>query len=125
MKLPRKFDLICYNFDSINHLPNIKSLCSCFKAIRKHLSNNGYFLFDLSTLVALQTNWDRGLWIQDTDELYKIQSGIYLPAEKEVIAQLRKAGFKSIEYYSDMKFKNKLLVENIENHKRVFFIVKK
>jgi len=47
------------------------------------------------------------------------------PSKDEVITQLGKAGFKNIEYHSDMEFKNKLLVEDIENHKRVFFIVKK
>ena len=53
-ELGRKFDVILCVFDSINHLTNFSDWEKVFKQVKKHLSKNGLFIFDLNTISKLK-----------------------------------------------------------------------
>lgn len=54
LKVPRKFDVIFLIFDSMNHLPNLKSWISCIQKAAEHLKNGGIFIFDVNTPKKLE-----------------------------------------------------------------------
>ncbi len=53
--LSRKFDAILCIFDSINHLTTFPEWKKLFSNVSKHLSDEGIFIFDMNTLVRLET----------------------------------------------------------------------
>ena len=49
---PDKFSLITCNYDMINHLNNLDEWTKVFFNAYKHLTDDGYFIFDFNTLVS-------------------------------------------------------------------------
>lgn len=52
-ELAHTFDVIFCVFDTINHLPNLKSWSELFNNAHKHLSRSGIFIFDMNTTARL------------------------------------------------------------------------
>lgn len=52
----KKFDVAISLFDSLNYILNPNDLKSAFSNVFKHLSNRGYFIFDINTEYALANN---------------------------------------------------------------------
>ena len=48
--LAEKFDVICCVFDSINHVLSFAAWKQLFANVRRHLSPQGVFIFDINTL---------------------------------------------------------------------------
>ncbi|MBM9499456.1 class I SAM-dependent methyltransferase [Leptospira sp. 201903071] len=54
----KTFDLILSTHDTLNYLKNESELKSAFQKVRKHLSPQGLFFFDLSSLYNFKTHFD-------------------------------------------------------------------
>jgi SAM-dependent methyltransferase len=52
--LGKKFDAVLCVYDTINHLPDWASWCATFANARKHLNQDGLFIFDLNTIERLE-----------------------------------------------------------------------
>jgi ubiquinone/menaquinone biosynthesis C-methylase UbiE len=53
-KISQKFDVILSLFDSVNHLLNFEDWRRMFENVKRHLNDNGVFIFDVNTLEKLQ-----------------------------------------------------------------------
>jgi ubiquinone/menaquinone biosynthesis C-methylase UbiE len=52
--IDEKFDLITCNYDTINHLKNLKEWQNMFDCVYKHLNQNGVFVFDFNTIFKMK-----------------------------------------------------------------------
>lgn len=48
--LGRRFDVIVCTYDVLNHLADFNRWISCFACTRKHLTEDGLFIFDINTV---------------------------------------------------------------------------
>lgn len=53
-----QFDFITSFYDSLNYLHSQASLKLAFDFVHRHLHDNGWFIFDMNTLMGLRTIWD-------------------------------------------------------------------
>ena len=84
-----RFGLATSTFDSLNMLQSSEALATCFACVRRALTGNGMFVFDLMTRRGFWQDYN-GLWVADTeDELYVLKS-VYDGADK---AATRMTGF--------------------------------
>jgi SAM-dependent methyltransferase len=74
--LDERFGLAISTFDALNHLPDEEALRACFQCVHDMLTPGGTFVFDLNTRAGLQAKWN-GLRVQDTDEIFLMDSGAY------------------------------------------------
>lgn len=56
IQFKRKFDIITCTYDTVNHLPSLDDWKLLFKAVSKHLSERGIFVFDYNTVFGLTNN---------------------------------------------------------------------
>lgn len=59
-QLPEKFDLITCMFDSINNLLTHEDMLACLIQVKKHLSEDGWFVADVNTRAGLRDLWEGG-----------------------------------------------------------------
>jgi len=74
--LEERFGLVVSTFDALNHLPDEKALRACLQCVHNVLVPGGIFIFDLNTRAGLRAKWN-GLRVQDTDEIFLMDSGAY------------------------------------------------
>lgn len=70
--LPIQFDIILCIYDSINHLLNFNEWTSLFKNAKKHLSENGIFIFDINTLYKLNLHSEEPPFVKKSGNDYMI-----------------------------------------------------
>ena len=58
--LPERFSLIYSMFDSLNNLLTPEDFLAAARNIRRHLSEDGLFIFDVNTTVGLRDLWEMG-----------------------------------------------------------------
>lgn len=63
--LGQTFDVVTCMFDSLNYLTTRKDLCRAFRRARRHLSEDGCFMFDMNTFAGLQDTWCRTSTIRE------------------------------------------------------------
>jgi hypothetical protein len=69
-----RFGLATSTFDSLNMLQSLAALKSCFGYVRRVLSDDGMFVFDLMTRRGFWQDYN-SVWVADTqDELYVFKS---------------------------------------------------
>ncbi len=66
--IDEKFDVILCVFDSINHLLDFEDWKKMFVNVKKHLSPNGLFIFDINTQEKLVRTIEESPWIKQFDE---------------------------------------------------------
>jgi SAM-dependent methyltransferase len=71
--LNERYGLVVSTYDSLNHLENEKMLKSCFVSVHNVLENDGYFVFDLNTLIGLKKNWRKTSFIDDKEMVITIK----------------------------------------------------
>ncbi len=119
-KFKEKFDIIICAFDTLNHLKNLKDWESLFKSAKKHLKDEGVFIFDFNTLEALR-NYGSG-------SIFKKSGNDYLVLRTEVkrnicfwiidifIKDKRKL-FKHKEIVIEERFyPEKTVLQKVKNH---------
>lgn len=142
-----KFDLIYSNFDSINYLTSKKKLGSLFKEIRRLLSDDGIFTFDVSlernsfvhTKIPLRSGSYQGINFNQKSEYNKknrVHKNIFiLKSNGEVIKEIHRQKIYPFEMYFEMLNAAGLYVKHCynaftfedgtSNAERVQFITKK
>ncbi len=55
--LAQEFDMVTCIFDSLNYLTTKKDLGRALRRARRHLSEDGSFVFDMNTFAGLQDTW--------------------------------------------------------------------
>lgn len=65
----KKYDLITSFFDSLNYLLTSKDLKRTFRAVSRHLNQDGCFVFDMNTPHALKHMWDDNVHTDLKDDL--------------------------------------------------------
>jgi SAM-dependent methyltransferase len=84
-----RFGLATSTFDSLNMLQSLAALRSCFGCVRRAVSDEGMFVFDLMTRRGFWQDYN-SVWVADTpDELYVFKS-VYDGGDK---AATRMTGF--------------------------------
>ena len=61
--LAEKFDVICCVYDSINHVLSFAAWKQLFANVRRHLSPQGVFIFDINTLQKLARHIAEPAWV--------------------------------------------------------------
>lgn len=74
-QLDQQFGLVVSTFDSLNHLPDMAALTSCFACVYAALADNGLFIFDLNTPFGLR-QWN-GIHLQDNEDIFLLNRGFY------------------------------------------------
>jgi SAM-dependent methyltransferase len=74
-RLDRGYGLVVSTFDALNHLPDRRSLASCFRCVFGALSRGGRFIFDLNTEKGLRM-WN-SISVEETEELLILNRGIF------------------------------------------------
>lgn len=69
--------LVTCSYDSINHLDSADEWRACFESVRKALSSDGYFVFDMNTMRGLE-DWNR-IKITERDTYTVISRGFFNP----------------------------------------------
>lgn len=92
--LDERFGLAVSTFDALNHLPDQEALRACFQRVHDVLVPGGAFVFDLNTRAGLRAQWN-GLRVQDTDEIFLMDSGAY--DEDSDKAWIKIVGFVRVE----------------------------
>ena len=142
-KLSRKFDIITCAFDSINYITNNEDMKDTVDNIYNHLSDNGYFIFDINTPYLYEDrhfgtidrvyddikfkqilDYDRTSRIgKTTFDFGNNEREIHIQKAytvKEMDEFLLKAGFKIVDRYKNFR------LEPIENRSyKVFYIVRR
>ena len=59
-ELTERFDLIYSMFDSLNNLLTKEDFLASIKNIKGHLSDDGFFVFDVNTTIGLRDLWESG-----------------------------------------------------------------
>ena len=62
-RLPRRFDVICCVFDSINHVLGFADWKKLFANVWRHLSEKGVFIFDINTQKKLDRHIAEPPWV--------------------------------------------------------------
>jgi len=152
-ELPEKISFVVSVFDSLNHLPDIDSLKTCFSRVYDYLTDNGIFIFDLNTTKGLygfndfsiQDDEDmtiirNGFFAEELNRAYvriygyvKNNRGNYVRFEENMFNQafdmdeveglLNQVGFDEI--YPTVIESLELSVDEPESEERIFFIAKK
>lgn len=65
--IDEKFDVIFCVYDSINFLENLEEWKETFSMVKKHLSKNGIFIFDMYLPIVLKNMSDKAGWHQEFD----------------------------------------------------------
>ncbi len=79
--LDDRYGLVVSTFDMLNHLPDLAALRGAFDSVQRALAPGGLFIFDLNTALGLAERWT-GIGVEDSEELFLLNRGIYLPAER-------------------------------------------
>lgn len=66
--IDEKFDVILCVFDSINHLLDFQDWKKMFANVKKHLSPNGLFIFDINTQEKLTRTIAESPWVKPFDD---------------------------------------------------------
>jgi ubiquinone/menaquinone biosynthesis C-methylase UbiE len=77
IRLSRQFDIVVCFFDSVNHLSGITNIKKMFKTARIHLSNGGFFIFDMLSPEGLE-RWE-SVEIRRDNDYYVTVNGFYDP----------------------------------------------
>ncbi|MEE9555082.1 MAG: class I SAM-dependent methyltransferase [candidate division Zixibacteria bacterium] len=77
VRLNDRFDMVLFLFDSANHMNSLSHLKRVFKNARRHLNDDGYFIFDILTDIGLE-RWEH-MDIRRTDNYTVISNGYYYP----------------------------------------------
>jgi len=86
------FDLITCFYDSLNYLKSQRELKTSFLSVYKHLSDEGWFIFDMNTPPALKIIWGSQVFANVTDDLAWIWKNNY--NKKDTSATLKTTFFK-------------------------------
>lgn len=98
--LETRFELVISTYDSINHLRDLTELKQCFQLVNKHLTANGYFIFDINTVYGLR-KWNF-VDVDDNEKATFIMIGKQDPKDK--IAYTKVMGFLKDENNKYDKF---------------------
>jgi len=65
--LDRRFDVVLCVFDSINHLLTLTEWEQTFIQVKRHLTPEGVFIFDMNTAYCLQKKLEEPAWVKTFD----------------------------------------------------------
>lgn len=82
MQLPISVDMVVSLFDTINHIVDIKDLETSFANVRTHLSDGGYFIFDIATRKLLKDMFKNGVFLDDREDMTILWRHYYDKKEK-------------------------------------------
>jgi len=105
--IPGKVDLVVSLYDSLNYIVKLEELVSVFVRVRKHLKENGRFMFDMNTLYNMKYGWDNRFsvfWM--TDDIFVIESNVH--------DQKRRTTTKSFTFF--VKREDELFERILEQH---------
>ena len=77
VRLDDEFDIVLFLFDSANHMNSLAHLKRVFKNARRHLKDDGFFIFDILTGIGLE-RWEH-IDIRRTADYTVISNGYYYP----------------------------------------------
>lgn len=126
--LGREFGAILCVFDSINHLPTFSDWEKLFKNTARHLSNDGVFIFDMNTLVRLETlaTFERTVLKLDANTIATIK----IKKEKKPLYSVTFQFFeniksKDLEYTEEKVFESSFDLKKVETSLSKYFTVLK
>ena len=108
--LKKKFDLITCTHDSINYILDPKLLKNHFDLVFQHLSENGTYIFDVSSEENILRNFDKKIIRDKIDNTYLIWDNVYNKKKKEIYSYL---------YFSNLEHSG--TNDNLEIHKQRFY----
>ncbi len=73
----RQFDLITSFYDSLNYLTTKRDLKEAFRSVNRHLTPDGWFIFDMNTDEALKIIWDGQVFADARESLAWIWKNEY------------------------------------------------
>lgn len=82
-QINQKFDGIISICDSINYIVDRNNLLNVFKNVKKHLSNQGIFIFDINSYYKLKEIIGDNTFIEDKEDLLYIWQN-YFDEEKNI-----------------------------------------
>lgn len=82
--LGKKVDAIISTLDSVNHLPNIKSVEQCFEKAAENLNDGGVFVFDVNTIFKHREVLGENTFVYDVDGVYCVWQNTFDPSDNGV-----------------------------------------
>ncbi len=74
---PRIFDFVTCYYDSLNYLKDADELEEAFRSVAEHLTEGGWFIFDMNTATALKTVWGEETYAAAQEEVAWIWKNNY------------------------------------------------
>ena len=82
--LGKKVDAIISTLDSVNHLPNIKSVEQCVEKAAENLNDGGVFVFDVNTIFKHREVLGENTFVYDVDGVYCVWQNTFDPCDNGV-----------------------------------------
>lgn len=79
LNLNKKFDLILCLFDSVNYITSKKDFTEMLKNTTEHLTDEGLFIFDISTYYNSKENFDGFINVEDNQENFLLHRAEFIP----------------------------------------------
>ncbi|GFP76802.1 class I SAM-dependent DNA methyltransferase [Clostridium fungisolvens] len=82
LSLNRKFDLVTCVLDSTNYILDIEDLKNYFLSVKKHMSENGIFVFDINSYYKLSEILGNNIFTYNSEEIFYTWENIF---EDEIV----------------------------------------
>lgn len=87
-ELDDKFDAVISLFDSLNNLEKDEDLYKTFRSVRKHIKNDGIFIFDMNTIYCLKYYWGNKTRVKEEEGILSIWRTNFLPKKDTSILHI-------------------------------------
>jgi len=71
-----QFGLVVSTYDALNHLDSFDALQSCLASVFRIMADGGYFIFDMSTRLGFQNNWNDAI-VREKDGIFALTQATY------------------------------------------------
>jgi ubiquinone/menaquinone biosynthesis C-methylase UbiE len=82
LALNRKFDLVTCVLDSTNYILDVEDLKNYFLSVKKHMSENGIFVFDINSYYKLSEILGNNIFTYNSEEIFYTWENIF---EDEIV----------------------------------------
>ncbi|GFZ30565.1 S-adenosylmethionine-dependent methyltransferase [Clostridium zeae] len=82
LSLNRKFDLVTCVLDSTNYILDIEDLRNYFLSVKRHMSENGIFVFDINSYYKLSDILGNNIFTYNSEEIFYTWENIF---EDEIV----------------------------------------
>ena len=82
LSLNRKFDLVTCVLDSTNYILDIEDLKNYFLSVKRHMSENGIFVFDINSYYKLSEILGNNIFTYNSEEIFYTWENIF---EDEIV----------------------------------------